>query len=416
MSSQYLICEENPQVLPYDDELIAQGLTRQLACYLYPLLLLLDQRLDKRLVRTFARLVEVIVTFRDRVNGLLLTELAEHLGPPAQAPAAVKRISRLLHSTRWSAFWLGEYLWQRAQQQVQTWNERQQEGLLIWDSSVVEKPETLHSEDLGPVRSSKAARLTRIKPGYYTPPRGPVFVPGLQWLAVLLVGTQQMQGAPQVVTMRWWTRRGPRASFERDEEGKLLLDLLARLGPHLLHVFDRGFAGAFWLKLLVAYQVRAVIRWPTTWYLLDAQGRKRKTWQMGQGKRGWQERSVWDSRRGKWVRSSVLAVPVFHPELPEKPLWLVIARSQGRPPWYLLTTEPIERAQEAWGIVFAYVRRWQIELTWRYDKSELAFESPRLWRWQEREKLLLLATLAYDFLLSLMHPWLESVRVWCLRR
>ncbi len=68
MSSQYLIREETPQVLPYDDELIAQGLTRQLACYLYPLLLLLDQRLDKRLVRTFTRLVEVIVTFKDKLT------------------------------------------------------------------------------------------------------------------------------------------------------------------------------------------------------------------------------------------------------------------------------------------------------------------------------------------------------------
>jgi hypothetical protein len=78
---------------------------------------------------------------------------------------------------------------------------------------------------------------------------------------------------------------------------------------------DRGFAGAFWLKLLLAFQVRFVMRWPTTWYLLDAAGQKRKTWQMGLGKRGWEERSVWDSRRGQWVRRSVLAVPVRHPDL-----------------------------------------------------------------------------------------------------
>jgi hypothetical protein len=77
---------------------MAQGLTGQLACYLYPLLVILDQHLDKRLVRTFAHLIEVIVIFRDRVNGLVLTELAEHLLPGSQIPAAVKRISNLLHS------------------------------------------------------------------------------------------------------------------------------------------------------------------------------------------------------------------------------------------------------------------------------------------------------------------------------
>jgi hypothetical protein len=46
-------------------------------------------------------------------------------------------------------------------------------------------------EEFGPVRSSKAARLTRIKKGYYSPPRGPIFVPGLHWLAVILPGRDQ---------------------------------------------------------------------------------------------------------------------------------------------------------------------------------------------------------------------------------
>ncbi len=415
MPTQYLICEERSQVYPSEAEAMAQGLTRQLAGYLYPLLVQLDRQLDKRLVRTFAQLIAVILTFRDRINGLLLTELAEQMGPASQAPAAVKRISNLLHSPKWSAQLLTEYLWERAEHQMQQWEQQQEDALVIWDSSVLEKPESTHNDDYCAVRSSKAARLTRIKPGYYNPPRGPVFVPGLHWIGVLLVGSRQSQGPPQIAAMRWWTSRGPRASYERDEEGKLLVELVARWGRRVLHVFDRGFAGAFWLKLLVAFQVRFVMRWPTTWYLLTAPGQKRKTWQMGLGKRGWEERSVWDSRRGQWVRSSVLAVPVRHPDLPEVPLWLVICRSQGRAPWYLLTNEPIAQARDVWRIAFAYARRWQIELTWRYDKSEFAFQSPRLWFWSEREKLLLMATLAYDFLLSLMQPWQEPVRIWCLR-
>lgn len=65
--------------------------------------------------------------------------------------------------------------------------------------------------------------------------------------------------------------------------------------------------------------------------------------------------------------------------------------------------------------MFAYARRWQIELTWRENKSELAFQSPRLWTWEPREKLLLLATLAYAFLLTLLSPCYESVRCFLLR-
>jgi hypothetical protein len=61
-----------------------------------------------------------------------------------------------------------------------------------------------------------------------------------------------------------------------------------------------------------------------------------------------------------------------------------------------------------------YKRRWQIEMSWRYGKSELALESPRLWNWERRQKLLLLATLAYAFLLSLLAPACTPVRRWLL--
>jgi hypothetical protein len=56
-------------------------------------------------------------------------------------------------------------------------------------------------------------------------------------------------------------------------------------------------------------------------------------------------------------------------------LWalsLVICRSAGRLPWYLLTNEAVTNDEEAWQVVFAYVRSFHIEQTWRYDKSELA--------------------------------------------
>src|SRR2546421_438750 len=152
MHTQYLIQPEAPQVPPYAAEQMAQGLAEQLAVFLFPLLVTLDQLLDK--------------------------------------------------------------------------------------------PESLASEDLCAVRSSKAKRLTHIKPGYYNPPGRPIFVPGLHWLAVIVVGRSAQLGPPLLAAMRWWSSRGAQASFKRDEEGKLLVERLLGWGRSVVHTFDQGFAGA----------------------------------------------------------------------------------------------------------------------------------------------------------------------------
>ena len=41
----------------------------------------------------------------------------------------------------------------------------------------------------------------------------------------------------------------------------------------------------------------------------------------------------------------------------------------------------------------AYARRWQVEMCYRACKTDLAMESPRLWFWENRLKLLLMASL-----------------------
>lgn len=40
----------------------------------------------------------------------------------------------------------------------------------------------------------------------------------------------------------------------------------------------------------------------------------------------------------------------------------------------------------------AYARRWQIEVMWKTCKSELGMQSPRVWDWESRLKLLGLAS------------------------
>jgi hypothetical protein len=179
----------------------------------------LDAQLDARLVRTLLLTLQALLQFRSRPHGLLLSELGAWLLSPAQAPAGTKRLSKLLHSPKWTADLLDRWLWQQATTRLAELETTATPALLLWDESVLEKPETVANADLGPVRSSKAARLARIKPGYYRPPSRPVFVPGLQWAALLLIG---LSGPPLLAAHRWWSTRGIHSSDKRTEEAALL--------------------------------------------------------------------------------------------------------------------------------------------------------------------------------------------------
>ncbi len=185
-------------------------------------------------------------------------------------------------------------------------------------------------------------------------------------------------------------------------------------GKQVLHIWDRGFAGNPWLTQAFLHGARFVLRWPKNYHLLDEQGQLRKPGQISKGKRSWQQRLLWDARRRCQRKTGILAFQVADPTH-HQPLWLVIARRKGQSPWYLLTSEPAHSPQLAWQIVLAYARRWQVEMAIRYNKSELAFESPRVFQWQHRLKLLLIAGLAYAFLLSLLAPSLINLCSWLLR-
>lgn len=185
-------------------------------------------------------------------------------------------------------------------------------------------------------------------------------------------------------------------------------------GRSVLHVFDRGYTGSPWLGQLLSREMRFVIRWQKHYFLHTAEGKRLKTWQIFRGKKTQDIRQVWDARRQTYRTAGVVWAEVRHPDF-DTPLWLVASRpGKGLSPWYLLTSEPIETSADAWRIVLAYARRWQIEMAFRYSKSELAFESPRLQTWERQVKLLLMATLCYAFLLSLLE--LTAVCEWLLRQ
>jgi hypothetical protein len=115
---------------------LARTFRERLEDFLAPLVARLDAQLDRRLVRTFAATIEVLLQNRYRSTGLLLSELGASLVSPEHAPAGTKRLSNLLRSKRWSADLLSTYLWEQASRRFQELICRNGNPLVIWDESV----------------------------------------------------------------------------------------------------------------------------------------------------------------------------------------------------------------------------------------------------------------------------------------
>jgi hypothetical protein len=387
---------------------VSQGWVEPCFKFVVPLL----RDLNQRLVQTVLDLILVIVMHRHRNHGLILSELGEHLMGAAPAPAGGKRIANLLHSARWSGTGVEDFLWRQAEPQIQELPTTEQPAYALWAASVLEKPESVKADRLCAVRSRQAARLKRIKPGYFNPPGGrPICVPGFHWLQIGVVG---LRGRPTLAHVHFWTTRGAATTQRLSEENALLQDLAQRWARQVVHVWDRGLAGEPWLSAALQQRRRFIVRWKQGNQLVDAQGVFKKAWEISRGKRSLDHRLIYDSRRRCERQTGIVFLPVQLPHTPV-PLWLVVARpGKGRLPWYLLTNEPMTTVDEAWRIILAYNRRWQIEMSIRFDKSELAMASPRLRDWSARWKLLLLAALAQAFLLSLLTPFFEALRHWLL--
>lgn len=378
----------------------SQFWAEQLETYLAPYRDRLDAYLDRRVVGNLIATVAGIVQTRTE---LTTSALGSAICGPAHAEAGTQRLQRALHHAGWEAALIEGVLWEQAEKRCQQMESQGESPLCIWDSSVLEKPESEQMEGLATVRSSRVRRLARTRKGVFNRPSAiPVSVRGFEWESLLLVGRE---GRPQVAAMKWWGRQKGVEGQQRQQQEALLAQAARQWGQRVRHVFDRGYGSGPWLWRLSRFSVRFVVRWKKGNKLFDATGQERKAWEIARGKRGWGEaKLLWDTHFRVYRSTRVLALPVRHAEYRGQ-LWLVVVRQgKGREPWYLLTNEPVETEQQAWDIAFSYVSRWKIEEQFRFEKSELLIESLRLREWEPRRKLLLLVTLAYGFLLAALAP------------
>ena len=297
----------------------SQYLIERLETFLMPFLLVLDEVLDKRLVRTLLQCLVAIIRLRNNPQALWLSELGSYLdgydGYSASAAAGTKRVGKLLRSVKWTVGLIDRSLLEKADEEVKKLKEQGNRILCLWDGSVVEKAESEKLEGLCPVLSSKAKRRQRSKRGlvFNWPAPRPIRVMGMQWSAGLIAG---MQGLPHLAVTRWWTTKGVFATKLRDTEEELLRICVRKWGQLLVHVFDRGYASAYWLQVLSTYRARFVIRWIKTHLFLTLSGEEKKLWQIGLGKKYLAHKEIRDPLTGEKMPCDLWWTAVRHPYAP----------------------------------------------------------------------------------------------------
>lgn len=406
-----------PMILKYDTQQqvkqekqqVSQQVTRELEQFLAPLLLILDELLDKRLIRTCVQSLVAILRFRNLKQGLLLSELGSYMdsydGLSETAPAGTKRLGNFIRSKKWGKKIVEEYLLDRANTEVERMQERGKRVVCAWDGSVLEKPESEKSEGLSGVVSSKAKRLRKSRKGIVWNVQGgkPITVAGMHWIGALMTG---MEGVAWVAMMDWWTTKGKYATKQRVQEAEMLATWIGRWGQSVIHVFDRGYASAAWLEVVQAFEAIFVIRWIKTHLFFDADGNEKRLCDIGRGKR-YPFHKVISDMNGQKFSCDLWWTQVRHAGYADQ-LYYVKVRVGGSI-WRLITNESVFTEEQAWQVFFTYRRRWKIEMSFRYGKSELAMESPRLWSWENRLKLLSLVVLVYSFLLYLLKEIYSSL-------
>lgn len=410
-----LLQDKQPSSLPKS---ASHFLLRQLDVFSRPLRQQLDAQIDKRLVRTFFDLLVVILMFRERRMGLLLSELGGYICGFDHAPAGTKRISNLLRSNKWSARQIDDFFFRRTLDRIARLRAAGRRPLLLWDDSRIEKHESWKLEGLCSVRSSKAKRLTRIRRGFFTPPTTRICVPGFNWTGVFL---SHLGGVPSVCQMAWWTTRGRHKEDPDNIIYRLLRKVKAHLKEPLVHVMDRGYASERMLRYLFTFEQDFIIRWTKNQLLQHAEKGCKQTHRLSRSFPGKASKIVWDKVRKNRKRVTIAWAEVRHLDFLQQPLYLVIVRDKKNynSPMYILTSLPVQQAKQAWEICFSYLHRWEAEQGFRFLKAEMGLESPRLWFWDNRQKLMAIVTLAYDFLLRMMTDWKSWVqpflRYWCHR-
>src|SRR5258708_19001636 len=111
----------------------------QLEAYLAPYSQRLDAYLDRRVVGNLTATVAGIIQTRWE---LTTSELGSAIGGPEHAEAGTQRLQRALHHEGRESQVIEEVLWEQAEVSRKQMQQQGETPLCLWDSSVLEKPQS----------------------------------------------------------------------------------------------------------------------------------------------------------------------------------------------------------------------------------------------------------------------------------
>lgn len=304
-------------------------------------------------------------------GSVLLTEVGRKLPPTGTLHAVEKRLSRQLGSRRWDeAAVVEQYVaWVAPQVKPDT--------VLALDTSDIRKAYAEKMACLGQVHDGSTGEIAT---GY--------------WL--LAVEAHQASGRRQGVYLSAWSAQAEEFESENREILKAVELVERHARRRALWVIDSGgdrsrLHRAF-KQLRVRYLVRVKRERVVFW-----QGARQKIMAVA-GAALWcgSFRFAHRTRRGRWRKVRV-RYGFERVSWQEEVYSVVVAEGVTEERLVLWTNEVVTQAEEAEGIVRAYLRRWAVEDANRVLKQEFALERIRVTDWLRVRRLVLLAGMAYGF-------------------
>lgn len=242
---------------------------------------------------------------------------------------------------------------------------------------------------------------------------------GFEWESLLLVGKSAV---PQVIAMKWWSREKGGSFQQRQQHQSLLSQAALRSLRKVRHVFDRGYGTGPWLWRLWMSQVRFVVRLSRKATNSSMpRGRSAKPGRLRVANGLGEKPDCCGTRTSASIAAPACSLCRFATlSMTASCGWWWCDKARGANRGICSPMNPSRRQSKPGRWPVPNVRRWKIEESFRFQKTELQIESLRLQDWESRRKMLLLVTLAYRFLLSLLVCSLSLARShllaqWCQR-
>jgi len=97
--------------------------------------------------------------------------------------------------------------------------------------------------------------------------------------------------------------------------------LVGTWGTLLTFVCDRGYASSPWLEVLERFRARFIMRWINKHFFYDQEGREKKLWEIGRGKKYLAHKLIRETSSGLKIACDLWWSPVRHPKYTQHCPW-----------------------------------------------------------------------------------------------